>query len=169
MLLRQNVDNTRQAEFSNDRVYRYSLTITWENSLPLAAFLGLNPSTADETQDDPTIRRCKDYAARWGCGGIMMLNLFAYRATDPKDMKRASEPIGKRNTLDYLAWMLEKCKGPHIACWGRHGPYWNRAQQIEERFTDLQCLSFNSDGTPAHPLYLPAILKPIPLLPKPVR
>ncbi|WP_368188730.1 DUF1643 domain-containing protein [Aeromonas sp. R7-3] len=82
----------RHAVFSPCRTYRYALSRVWATDKPYALFIGLNPSTADETLDDPTIRRCIDFAKRRGYGGLVMANLFAYRATDPEVMKRAAEP-----------------------------------------------------------------------------
>ena len=81
----------RSAEFSECRLYRYSLRIAWDPALPLASFIGLNPSTADEWQDDPTVRRCRIFAESWNCGGLLMLNAFAFRATLPADMKKVEE------------------------------------------------------------------------------
>lgn len=79
-------DGTRcSARFSPDRVYRYDLVRDWDTRQQVVAFIGLNPSTADESEDDPTIRRCIRYARDWGYGGIVMLNAFAFRATDPRD------------------------------------------------------------------------------------
>lgn len=71
------------AELSKCRTYRYALWRTWDESKPFAMFVGLNPSTADELEDDPTIRRCINFSKLWGYGGLCMVNLFAYRATDP--------------------------------------------------------------------------------------
>ena len=89
----------RHAVFSPCRTYRYALSRVWAADKPYALFIGLNPSTADETLDDPTIRRCIDFAKRWGYGGLVMANLFAYRATDPAVMKRAAEPVRRAHLL----------------------------------------------------------------------
>jgi len=78
------------ARFSPCSTWRYSLTRKW-NALPLLGFIGLNPSTADETEDDPTIRRCIGFARDWGFGGIVMLNLFAYRSTDPRQLRELAK------------------------------------------------------------------------------
>src|SRR4051812_49823510 len=77
--------------------YRYVLTRQVGGGVRRATFIMLNPSTADASNDDPTIRRCIGFAQRWGCGQLAVLNLFAYRATDPADLKRASEPVGPEN------------------------------------------------------------------------
>lgn len=145
--------NGRAVTFSPCRTYRYTLRIVWDESLPVAAFVGLNPSTADEYQDDPTIRRCKGFAQSWGCGGMLMLNLFAFRATDPAEMKRAADPIGPDNRL---AEFLDTCTGPRVACWGTHGSHAGRAAFIAPLLPELQCLGKNADGSPKHPLYLKA-------------
>lgn len=152
----------RTAEFSEYRLYRYSLRIVWDPSLPLAAFIGLNPSTADEWQDDPTVRRCRNFAEVWNCGGLLMLNIFAFRATDPAVMKKANEPIGPRNTAAYLIEQLAPCAGPHIAAWGKHGIHRDRGEYVKGQVPRLDCLAVNLDGSPKHPLYLKGDLKPIP-------
>lgn len=72
------------AILSEDRKYRYVLSRIWDESKPMVMIIGLNPSTADETKNDPTIIRCIDFAKSWGYGGVYMLNLFAFRATLPK-------------------------------------------------------------------------------------
>jgi hypothetical protein len=156
-----NLFTHRSADFSEDRTYRYALKIRWADG-PNATFIGLNPSTADEFQDDPTIRKCKGFASRWGCGGIVMLNLFAYRATKPSDMKKAVDPIGPENTSTYLGGHSYVNHGPTVACWGRHGTFLNRGELIKERVPLLWCLGTNSDGTPCHPLMLPYTTKLIP-------
>ena len=85
------------AKLSECRKYRFALWRTWDDSKPYVMFVGLNPSTADETTDDPTLTRCINYAKSWGFGGVCMANIFAYRATEPSDMKAATDPIGSEN------------------------------------------------------------------------
>ncbi|MDA8965892.1 DUF1643 domain-containing protein, partial [Pseudomonadales bacterium] len=85
------------ADFSPCRTYRYALWRTWDKTEPYVLFLGLNPSTADETENDPTITRCIDFAKQLGFGGLCMANLFAFRATQPKDLKQAKDPVGDAN------------------------------------------------------------------------
>ena len=107
----------RQTVFSSCRRYRYVLWREWGAGNPsYALFIGLNPSIADEIEDDPTIRRCVDYAKRWGYGALCVVNLFAFRATDPKDMKAEPRPIGRRNT----SWILKMAQeaGVIVAAWG---------------------------------------------------
>jgi hypothetical protein len=125
----------------------------------LAAFIGLNPSTADETNDDPTIRRCIGYAKAWGCDGLLMLNLFAFRATDPKMMQAADDPVGPENDA-----ALRQASGAEIviAAWGVGGTFKGRDKVVRELVPALQYLRLTKDGHPAHPLYLPKNLTPQP-------
>ncbi len=149
------------AIFSPCRTWRYVLWRVWDDTLPKVAFIGLNPSTADETQDDPTIRRCIGYARAWGYGGIRMLNLFAFRATDPKDLKAAPEPIGPENNWRLILW----CESAQlrVAAWGAHGAYKSRGAEVRSMLwkLNLHHLGLTKDGNPKHPLYLRADLKPI--------
>jgi hypothetical protein len=113
------------ATFSDCRKFRYTLTRVWDETKPIVAFIGLNPSTADESVDDPTIRRCIGFAKSWGYGGLLMLNLYAYRATKPADMwaarKRGIDIIGgQRNWVDSLKEHSADCACV-VAAWGNHG------------------------------------------------
>lgn len=153
----------RLTVFSDDRVYRYTLWREW--SMPLievnrkfVMFIGLNPSTADETKDDPTIRKCIHYAKAWGYGALCMTNLFAYRSTDPRKMKKHPHPVGP----DSDKWLKECARKASliVAAWGRDGAHLKRDLQVEKLINDLQCLGQNPDGTPKHPLYLKNELKP---------
>jgi hypothetical protein len=155
-----NLFEKRTAEFSPDRVYRDCLEIVWDSSLSMAAFVALNPSTADEIEDDNTIRREKTFARDWGCGGLLKLNIFAIRATDPRVMLAHPDPIGPVNTIDYLAGKLAGVTGPKIAAWGVHGAHMDRGPQVLRAIPGLQYLRMNNDGSPAHPLYLPATSTP---------
>lgn len=149
------------AKFSDDRIYRFQLWRIWDYDLPYLNVIGLNPSTADENIDDPTIRRCVDYAKRWHCGGLFMTNLFAYRATKPKDMMGQRDPIGSDN--DH--WIIETaCAAGTILCaWGNDGFHRNRQSDAMRLLQDyeLKCLGFNSNQTPKHPLYQRADAEPI--------
>jgi len=148
------------ANFSPDRVYRYDLWRTWLGGDGFAMFVGLNPSTADETQDDPTIRRCVAFAKAWGYAGLCMTNLFAFRATDPRDMKRASDPVGPQN--DMVLKERAGRAGVVVAAWGAHGTYKNRAWWVQGMLPKLHCLRLTKDGHPGHPLYLSKTLVPQP-------
>lgn len=150
-----------------DGDYRYLLTRRWGTGtkLKLATFIGLNPSTADAEKDDPTIRRCVNFAKTWGCDVLWMVNLFAYRSTRPKDMLTAEDPIGPDNQR----WLLRAYEASDIviACWGNHGRHLGQDQVVRDLFREkLSILRLNqATGQPAHPLYLPAALKPRPWSP----
>lgn len=129
-------------------------------------FIGLNPSTADETQDDPTIRRCIDFSKRWGYGAMCMTNLFAFRATDPEAMKQSEDPVGKDN--DQWIFHIASEAGLVVAAWGNHGEFQNRGEVILNHLKNIQGVSrphhlrLTNSGHPRHPLYLRKDLKPIP-------
>ena len=146
------------AKLSSCRRYRYALWRTWDDSKPFVLFVGLNPSTADETTDDATLTRCINFAKSWGYGGVCMSNLFAFRATLPTDMKRAIDPIGKDNNM----WLkkLAKNAGIVVAAWGNDGTYLNRSMDVKKIILNLHYLKMNKSGEPAHPLYLSAKLTP---------
>jgi len=156
---------TRSAVFSPERLYRYSLTRRWADG-PIMNVIGLNPSTADETTDDPTIRRCIALARRNGYGALIMTNLFAFRATSPTEMKQALEPIGIDNDPAIYA-ATQYASGMVVAAWGTQGAHVNRGRRVLEllRYTadvyPLWCLGVTRDGHPKHPLYLPNTANPI--------
>ena len=146
------------ATLSHCRTYRYSLTREWGDGFSVL-FICLNPSTADETLDDPTIRRCISFAREWGGGRLHMANLFAFRATDPRDMKNASDPIGPENDKHLLA--LAHDSALTIAAWGVHGTFGGRHNAVRRILPRLHYLRLTKDGHPGHPLYLPKTLKPV--------
>ncbi len=139
------------AKLSRCRKYRYALWRTWDDSLPFVMFVGLNPSTADENTDDPTLIRCMNFAKSWGYGGVCMANLFAFRATDPNVMKSAEKPVGRLNNK----WLRELAgqAGLVVAAWGNDGAYLGRSQKVVNMIPQLHCLKMNKSGEPAHPLY----------------
>jgi hypothetical protein len=141
------------AVFSTDRQYRYALWRNWDKRGKRVLFVGLNPSTADENTDDPTIRRCVGFARDWGYGGVLMGNLFAFRATRPRDLRLSQDPVGRRN--DRWLEALSRNAGMILACWGNHGLFMNRQEIFRGRYPDIHCLAINRTGTPAHPLYQP--------------
>ncbi len=143
--------------FSADRRYRYTLVHRWDELLdPVRgiAWIGLNPSTADEHQLDPTLRRIRAFSARWGYAYFVMLNLFAWRATDPADMKAAGDPVGPDND----EWIARCSSGVDrvMLAWGEHGVHLGRDQAVlgllDRRKT--YCLERNASGRPKHPLYV---------------
>lgn len=152
------------ALFSPDRQHRYKLWRIWDKDEGMCAFIGLNPSTADEIENDPTVRRCMTYARDWGFGGLMMLNIFAFRATDPKVMKAAVDPVGPANDKHLLAearWCQQV-----VAGWGTHGAFRDRHDRVlrllDHSEVDLHCLGKTKDGYPKHPLYLRRDLTAVP-------
>lgn len=104
MITQLNLFETKEkpATFDRQRVYRYTLWRRWSEGERYVQFICLNPSTADETNDDPTMRKCVKFAQTWGYDALCMTNLFAYRATDPRVMKAALDPIGFGNNR----WLL---------------------------------------------------------------
>ena len=151
----------KYAKLSKCRNYRFSLSRMWDNSQPHVMFICLNPSTADETEDDPTIRCCINYAKLWGYGGLYIGNLFAFRATEPKDMLAATNPIGDNNDK----WLLKLSSEAAlvVAAWGNAGKHMGRSQQVRQLIPNLYCLKINKSGEPAHPLYQKTNLKPVPI------
>ena len=141
------------AVLSPDRVYRYSLRRVWEPSTPLVMFVGLNPSTADETQDDPTIRRCIGFARKWSFGGMIVVNLFAYRATNPRELRCVADPIGPDNDTWVMRGQEETALV--VAAWGNGGIYRGRAEEVLPMLRHPHALAINKTGQPAHPLFLP--------------
>lgn len=152
---------SKTAVLSSDRKYRYVLWRWWgDREKSYAMFIGLNPSTADEMNDDPTVRRCVGFARDWGYGGLCMMNLFALRSTDPKEMMLHPEPIGPANDnwlLD-LSWLA----GIVIAAWGMKGGYQQRNEIVCAMLGNMVCLGLTKNGHPRHPLYLPKNIKPRP-------
>ena len=149
----------KSAMFSDNRKYRYTLWRTWDSKLGYAMFIGLNPSTADETEDDPTVRRCIGFAKLWGYGVLCMTNLFAYRATNPNDMQKADYPIGSKN--DYFLKRMASSANIVIAAWGTKGNYLQRDKAVISLIPNKHILRLTKNGYPAHPLYLPKDIKPI--------
>ncbi len=139
--------------------FRYLLTRQVGPGPRTTTFIMLNPSTADATNDDPTIRRCIGFARSWGCGRLAVLNLFAVRATDPADMKRADDPVGPENRGWFERTLQTHRDGPVVCAWGVHGEH--RGQDLtvlgwlEGYDVEPLTLGITRDGHPKHPLYLP--------------
>lgn len=167
----------RETIFSPCRRYRYTLWREWgpqHNQRDMFAdqaqtlygkhddylmIIGLNPSTADEVQDDPTIRRCIQFAKDWGFGALCMTNAFAYRETDPRKMMAWLTPVGEDNNR-WLASVGEHA-GMILAAWGVFGTHRNRDSQIRDLLCGkLHCLGQTADGHPRHPLYVRGDTKP---------
>ncbi len=144
----------KDATLNEDRRYRYSLIREWDAEKPKVLFIGLNPSTADETEDDATIRRCIGFAKRWGFGAILVGNLFAIRSKDPAVLYETKDPIGPENDV-YLAKMAQEAS-LIVAAWGNNGGYRNRSEEVSALFPQMKCLGVNKTGEPKHPLYVPS-------------
>jgi len=149
-----------EALLSDDRKFRYWLLRDWNPPARLMAVIGCNPSTADESADDPTIRKVIGFAKRLNFGGVLMLNVGAFRATHPKDWRAALDPFGPDNSINDLQNYLQHFQpGQTIAAWGKvcmssqRGQF--RAEAIKKGIIGLQCWGRNSDGSPRHPLMLP--------------
>ena len=149
------------ASFSRCRKWRYLLWRRWADG-PVANFLMLNPSTADEVKLDPSCTRARLYAERWGFGALVVTNLFGWRATDPDDMKAARDPVGSRNNEAILR--AARPAALVVCAWGNHGAHLERSTSVisllREEKIPLHALRLNGNGEPAHPLYLPASLYP---------
>ena len=130
--------------------YRYSLTRVWDQALPMITFVLLNPSTADAEQLDPTLRRCVSFAKREGCGGMAILNLYAFRTKDPKVMLAAADPVGPKNDS-----VLAGVSGTVIAGWGTNADPARVAQALAV-LPQLHALGVTKNGHPRHPLYVRA-------------
>ena len=153
-----NGETGRWAEYSDDRVYRYVLGIPFNVPGKSCVFLLLNPSTATEQNDDPTVRRCWGFAMKWGFSECVILNLFAFRATDPVDMRNAQDPVGPDN--DAAIRRLVSRAGALVCAWGVFGRHRDRDIEVMrlletvERSPRFECLGLTKDGDPRHPLYL---------------
>jgi hypothetical protein len=147
------------AFFSKDELYRYWLSRTIAHSGKKVAFIGLNPSTADASQNDPTILRCINFAKQWGASTLIVVNLFAYRCTDPRGLKVAPDPVGPENDT----WLKKAVMQSDIvvAAWGNGGKFNERAELVKRMFPkQLHALRLTKQGMPSHPLYLPSGLTP---------
>jgi hypothetical protein len=145
------------AVFDLTRKFRYELTRTWSDAAPWV-WVMLNPSTADAMQDDPTINRCARRAERFGAGGIIVVNLFAYRATRPADLARCPYPVGEFND-EFIRLATTEPGLMVIAAWGKHGTLRGRSAQVTRTLTaagiPTWCLGTTKNGQPVHPLYQP--------------
>jgi hypothetical protein len=149
----------KKATISDCQKYRYCLSRIWDQSKKTVLFIMLNPSKADDENDDRTIRRCINFANSWGYGGIYVGNLFAYRTEKPAKLFNVIEPIGKKN--DETLIQLSKKSEITVFAWGNLGSYRNRNLEVQKFFSDPLCLEKTKLGNPKHPLYSPATSQPI--------
>ena len=150
------------ATFDPTGRYRYSLWREWDRESPRIAFVLLNPSTADATRNDPTIRRCIGFARSWGYGSVEVVNLFAYRSKDPAILRKVPDPIGPKNGF-YIRKATRRARDTVVA-WGNHGSLFNRDRgaldNLLERGDIVYCLGRTQAGHPRHPLYLKGDIMP---------
>lgn len=144
--------------------YRYDLRRTWDPEGTRCTFVALNPSTATATVDDNTIRKCVKFARAWGYGEFQMLNVFAWRSTDPHVLPSLEDPIGPEN--DEFILREARMAGIVVCAWGRHAGLGDRGRQVLAMLhaagIETYALKVNaSDGSPSHPLYLPDVSKPV--------
>lgn len=146
------------AAFSDCRNYRYGLWRIWNEDNGIVMFIGLNPSKADERDNDPTIKRVMSFAFKWGFGGVIMANLFAWVTPYPWELKECKNPLGEN-----VQWLGElSLKSQRIVfSWGTFKEAQARATEVIQLFPDAYALKINKDGSPQHPLYVPGNVIPV--------
>jgi hypothetical protein len=135
--------------------YRYLLGRKWDINLPQVTFVMLNPSTADAKKDDPTLTRCINFAKSWDYGSLEVVNLFAYRATKPRELRQVADPVGLKNNC-YLQ-LATKQASLIIVAWGTKGSFLKRDKEVLNLISGKQplyCLGLTKHGHPCHPLYV---------------
>lgn len=156
-------ERAANATISPCGLYRYDLRRVWTGDMcRLVNFVMLNPSTADALDDDPTIRRCIGFAKSWGFGGLVVTNLYAFRATEPADLWKADDPIGPDNDGHVRRWA--STANLVVMAWGNHGTFGGRGSAVMRLLREGGCrpayLKITGNGQPGHPLYLPSNLMP---------
>jgi hypothetical protein len=155
--------HVRQTYLSPCRTWRYSLTrdVAASTGAGTVAFVGLNPSSADETTDDPTIRRCTGFARRWGFARLAVINLYAYRERHPRTLATVADPVGPEND-DVIAEVVEG-SDLVVCAWGAWaGPFASaRVARILDLVAAPHCLGLTKHGAPRHPLYVRADALPV--------
>lgn len=161
-------DADSEAVYSPCAAYRYLLTRTWAPGGPRALFVMLNPSTATEVQNDPTVERCERRARALGFGAFRVANIFAFRATDPRVMRAAPDPVGPGNDAAIAASAAAWVRGveDRILCaWGTHGAHLGRGAAVERALRatgrPLHHLGLTLAGAPKHPLYIGYDVQPM--------
>lgn len=159
----------KSAVISKDGKYRYTLLRDWSplyEDPKMVTFIGLNPSTADAHKDDPTCRRCINFAKDWGFDAMIMVNLFAYRSTDPTLLSQVQDPVGPMNDSAIMSALQNSQLV--IAAWGNRGGLRARHVEVKDILSqhlwqqDIKCFGMTNMGHPVHPLYQPsnAVLQP---------
>ena len=146
--------NEKGAKFSEDRKYRYALWRVWDESKPLVMFIGLNPSTANEDENDATIRSVERLSKHNGYGGFYMMNCFPFVSTNPKDLIAQRFTLEERVNNDWLLYVKQLCSDTVFA-WGNFDVVKDFKKDIElsTMFPDAKALHLNKNGSPKHPLY----------------
>lgn len=142
-----------------NKEYRYTLKRIWNEKLPKCVVIGLNPSTATEEADDPTVRRCVGFAKREGCGSLCILNIFAFRSTNPRKLISCVDPVGEENDK----YIVKECSNAKviIAAYGAHGKLNGRDAEVLRLLKTklpekkIMCFGITKHGNPKHPLYQP--------------
>jgi hypothetical protein len=149
-------DRETGAWISADGLYRYRLWRIWDGSIPQMVFVMLNPSTADATTDDPTIRRCIGFAKRENCGGIEVVNLYALRATKPVHLLDHPDPEGPGNCMAWAEALYDRPQPVVVAAWGANSDLAGlpESKALRGASQTWHCLGTTKDGAPRHPLYL---------------
>jgi hypothetical protein len=147
-----------RAYLSRDRDFRFALWRRWGPG-PQVLFVMLNPSTACETEDDPTTRRCISFARSWRYRALAVGNLFAFRTPSPRALRRALDPVGENND----DWLMRLCADSElvVAAWGNHGRYLGRSSALRARLPICHVLGLTKLGEPRHPLYIPRAARPV--------
>ncbi len=161
--------NISHATFSPCNCYRYTLLRDFGMQGPQLTAVMLNPSTADATKDDPTIRRLIGFAKSWRMGSLLVLNLFAIRATDPRNMLSADDPVGPLNdqAIQHALQVAKDEDRAVLAAWGAHGGHRQRDFHVLHKLVEgvrWECLGTPHQRHPKHPLYVPSACSPRPFL-----
>ena len=156
-------DAPSTAIYSDCENYRYSLTRVWNKDGKRVLFVMLNPSTATEVQNDPTVERCERRARTLGYGSFCVCNIFAFRATDPRVMRAQTDPIGPAN--DVAITNAADWADDIVCAWGTHGEHMDRGSHVEKLLRalpkPLSHLGLSKAGHPKHPLYIGYKVQPV--------
>ncbi len=164
MIVRRHLKDDAESEaiYSDCEHYRFELTRIWDPQGRRVLFVMLNPSTATEVQNDPSVERCERRARALGYGGFRVCNIFAWRDTDPRKMRAAADPVGDGNDAAIAAGC--RWADDIICAWGSHGAHLNRGAAVERLLREsggaLHHLGLTKDGHPRHPLYIAYATRP---------
>ncbi len=150
----------KEVVVSEDKKYQYDLSYIWDESIPYAMFIGLNPPSSTVTAHSQTIKRCIQYAKSWGCGGVHICNVFAWITSDSDDLLKVDDPVGQDNDK----WLSELAMnaGIIVAAWGNKATYGNRAEIVQRFLPNLHSLTVNKSGEPGQLYYLSKGVEPVP-------